>query len=44
MDKQINSVVRSSFFYLCLLAKTEHFLSTVDFEKAISVVVFSRMD
>jgi len=44
IDSQINTVVRSCFFNLRLLAKTKPFLSLSDFEKAISVMVFSRMD
>ncbi len=44
MDRQINTVVRSCFFYLRLLAKTKPFLSTADLEKAITAIVFTRMD
>lgn len=44
-DKQINYVVKSRFFFhLKLLVKTKPFVSPTDFERAISAVVFSRMD
>lgn len=44
VDRQINAVVRSCFFNLRLLAKTKPFLSSSDFERAITSIVFSRMD
>ncbi len=44
LDRQISSVVRSCFLNLRLLAKTKPFLSSSDFEKAITSIVFSRMD
>lgn len=43
-DKQINGVVKSSFFNLRLLAKVKSFLSINDLEKVIHAFVFSRLD
>ncbi|XP_054646923.1 uncharacterized protein si:dkey-56d12.4 isoform X2 [Dunckerocampus dactyliophorus] len=43
-DKQINSVVRASFFHLRLLAKVKPFLSSTDLEKEIHAFISSRLD
>ncbi len=43
-DIQINSVVKSSFFHLRLLAKVKIFLSFKDFEKVIHAFIFSRLE
>ncbi len=42
-DKQINSVVKSFFFHLRLLAKVKSFLSTSHFEKVIHVFIFVKL-
>ncbi len=42
-DKQINSVVKSCFFHLRLLAKVKPFLSTSNFEKLIHAFIFVRL-
>ncbi len=42
--KQINSVVKSEFFHLRLLAKVKPFLSGKDLEMLIHDFVFSRLD
>ncbi len=42
--KQINSVVKSCFFHLRLLAKVKPFLSTSNFEKLIHAFIFVRLD
>lgn len=43
-DKQISSVVRTSFFQLRLLAKVKPFLNRQDLEKAIHAFISSRLD
>ena len=43
-DKQISSVVSTSFFQLRLLAKVKSFLSQQDLEKAIHAFISSRLD
>ena len=43
-DKQINNVVRTSFFQLRLLAKVKMFLSRHDLDKAIHALISSRLD
>ncbi len=43
-DKQINSVVKSAFFHLRLLAKVKPFVSCKDLEMLIHAFVFSRLD
>ncbi|KAK0145058.1 hypothetical protein N1851_016060 [Merluccius polli] len=43
-DKQINNVVRTSFFQLRLLAKVKMFLSRHDLEKATHALIHSRLD
>ncbi len=43
-DKQINSVVKSCFFHLRLLAKVKLFLLTSNFEKLIQAFIFVRLD
>lgn len=43
-DKQINSVVRTSFFQLRLLAKVKMFLSHRNLEMAIHALISSRLD
>ncbi len=40
MDKQINSVVRSSFFQLTQLSKVKPFLSFGDFERVMCAFVY----
>lgn len=42
--KQINAVVKSSFFHLRLLAKVKTFLSFKDLGKVIHAFIFSRLD
>lgn len=44
LDKQINSVVKSSFYHLRLLAKIKPVLSFSDFEFIIHVFVLTRLD
>ncbi len=43
-DIQINSVVKSSFFHLRLLAKVKIFLSFKDLEKVIHAFIFSGLE
>ena len=43
-NKQINSVVKASFFQLRLLAKVKPFLCRSDLEKAIHAFISSRID
>ncbi len=43
-DKQIDNVVRTSFFQLRLLAKVKMFLSRHNLEKAIHALISSRLD
>lgn len=43
-DKQINAVVKSSFFHLRLLATVKIFLSFKDLEKVIHACIFSRLE
>ncbi len=46
-DRQINSVVKGSFFQLCLLSKAKPFLSFKDFEKVgfyFHAFILSRLD
>ncbi len=43
-DKQIDSVVKASFFQLRLLAKVKPFLNRSDLEKAIHAFISSRLD
>ncbi len=43
-DKQINSVIKSGFFHLHLVAKVKPFLSFKDCEKVVHAFVFSRLD
>ncbi len=43
-DLQINSVVKSSFFHLRLLAKVKIFLSFKDLEKVIHAFIFSGLE
>ncbi len=43
-DKQINTVVKSCFFQLRLLAKVKHILSSKNFEKVIHAFITSRLD
>ena len=43
-DKQIKSVVKTSFFQLRLLGKVKPFLSRQDLEKAIHAFISSRLD
>ena len=44
MDKQINAVLKSSFFQLRILSKAKPFLSFVDFEKVIHAFITTRLD
>lgn len=44
LEKQVNAVVRASFFQLRLLAKVKPFLSQADLEKAIHAFISSRLD
>ncbi len=44
LDKQINSVVKSSFFQLRLLSKVKSCLSFNDFERVIHAFISSRLD
>lgn len=44
LDKQINSVIKSSFFQLRLLSKVKSFLSFNDFEKVIHAFISTRLD
>lgn len=44
LEKQVNAVVRASFFQLRLLAKVKPFLSRADLEKAIHAFISSRLD
>ncbi len=43
-DRQINSVVKSSFFQLRLLSKTKSFLSFKNLEKVIDAFITSKLD
>ncbi len=43
-DKQISSVVKTSFFHLRVLAKVKPFFSFKDFEKVIHAFVSTRLD
>ena len=43
-DKQISSVVKSSFFQLRVLPKVKGYLSTKDFERIIHAFITSRLD
>uniref|UniRef100_A0A8C1UC21 Reverse transcriptase domain-containing protein n=1 Tax=Cyprinus carpio TaxID=7962 RepID=A0A8C1UC21_CYPCA len=43
-DKQVDSVVKASFFQLRLLAKVKPFLNCSDLEKAIHAFISSRLD
>ncbi len=43
-DRQINSVVKSSFFQLRLLSKTKYFLSFKNLEKVIHAFITSKLD
>uniref|UniRef100_A0A4W5Q8G8 Reverse transcriptase domain-containing protein n=1 Tax=Hucho hucho TaxID=62062 RepID=A0A4W5Q8G8_9TELE len=44
LEKQINSVVKASFFQLRLLTKLKPFLSFVDFERVIHAFITTRLD
>ena len=44
MEKQINSVVKASFFQLRLLTKLKPFLSLTDFETVIHAFITTRLD
>jgi len=44
LDKKVNSVVRSCFFYLCLLTKVQPFLCPQAFEWVIHAFFSSRLD
>ncbi|KAF7662388.1 hypothetical protein LDENG_00237930 [Lucifuga dentata] len=44
LDKQINSVIKNSFFQLRLLTKVKPLLCFSDFEKVIHAFVSSRLD
>ena len=44
LDKQINSVVKSSFFQLRILAKVKPFLSFNDFERVIHCFISTKLD
>ena len=43
-NKQINAIVKSSFYHLRLLAKVKPFLSFSSFEQAIHAFISSRLD
>ncbi len=43
-DKQISSVVKTSFFHLRVLAKVKQFIYFKDFEKVIHAFVSTRLD
>lgn len=43
-EQQINSVIKSCFFYLTLLSKIKFFLSFKDLERDIHAFIFSRLD
>jgi len=43
-DKQVNTVVKSSFFHLRSVVKVKHFLSLKDLEIVIHALVSSRLD
>ncbi len=43
-DRQINSVVKSSFFQLRLLSKAKSFLSYKNLEKVIHAFITSKLD
>ncbi len=43
-DKQINEVIKISFFQLRLISKIKPFLSRKDLEKVIHAFIFSRLD
>lgn len=43
-DKQINNVVRKSFFKLSMISKIKPFLSQKDLEKVIHAFIVSRLD
>ena len=44
LDKQINSVIKSSFFQLRLLSKVKPILSFSDFERVIHAFISTRLD
>ena len=44
LDKQINAIVKSSFFHLRTIAKIKPFLSTHDLEIVIHSLITSRLD
>ncbi len=44
LDKQINLVIKSSFFQLRQLSKFKYFLSFKDFERIIHMFILSRLD
>lgn len=44
LDKQVDSVIRASFFQLRRLAKVKPFLSRSDLEKTIQAFISSRLD
>ena len=44
LDKQINSVVKSSFYHLRLLSRIKPVLSFLDFERVIHAFVSTRLD
>lgn len=43
-DKQISSVVKTSFFHLRLLAKVKQYMLPKDFERVIHAFITSRLD
>ncbi len=43
-DKQINSVVKSAFFQLRMIAKIKSFISFKDLETVIHAFISSRLD
>ncbi len=43
-DKQVNAVVKSSFFQLRLLSKEKGFLTCAEFERVIHAFISSRLD
>ncbi len=44
LEKQINSVIKSSFFQLRLLSKVKYFLSFSYFERVIHSFISTRLD
>ena len=42
--KQVNAVVKASFYQLCTIAKIKSFLSPKDLEKVIHAFISSRLD